>query len=139
MAEDSDLEKTEPASERRLSKAREEGNVPASRELGTFIVLISGVATLWAAGSWMSVKISAIMLHGLTLDRRQAFDIKQMTQMLHSLFSDGRLKQSLAEHRAILDALAHRDLARSEQLMREHISSGRQALAKVAARRDSAA
>lgn len=57
----------------------------------------------------------------------------------HSLFSDGRLKQSLAEHRAILDALAHRDVARSEQLMREHISSGRQALAKVAARRDSAA
>ena len=57
----------------------------------------------------------------------------------HSLFSDGRLKQSLAEHRAILDALAHRDVARSERLMREHISSGRQALAKVAARRDSAA
>ena len=57
----------------------------------------------------------------------------------HSLFSDGRLKQSLAEHRAILDALALRDVARSEQLMREHISSGRQALAKVAARRDSAA
>ena len=57
----------------------------------------------------------------------------------HSLFSDGRLKQSLAEHRAILDALAHRDVARSELLMREHISSGRQALAKVAARRDSAA
>ena len=39
----------------------------------------------------------------------------------------------------ILDALAHRDVVRSEQLMREHISSGRQALAKVAARRDSAA
>ena len=57
----------------------------------------------------------------------------------HSLFSDGRLKQSLAEHRAILDALAHRDVPRSEQLMREHISSGRQALAKVAARRDNAA
>jgi len=57
----------------------------------------------------------------------------------HSLFSDGRLKQSLAEHRAILDALAHRDVARSEQLMREHISSGRQALAKVATRRDNAA
>ena len=57
----------------------------------------------------------------------------------HSLFSDGRLKQSLAEHRAILDALAHRDVARSELLMREHISSGRQALAKVATRRDNAA
>lgn len=57
----------------------------------------------------------------------------------HSLFSDGRLRQSLAEHRGLLDALSRRDVARSEQLMREHISSGRQALAKVATRRDNAA
>ena len=55
----------------------------------------------------------------------------------HSLFSDGRLRQSLAEHRGLLDALSRRDVARSEQLMREHISSGRQALAKFAASRDS--
>ncbi|MBX7021155.1 hypothetical protein EX238_23300, partial [Providencia rettgeri] len=32
MAEDSDLEKTEPASPRRLEKAREEGQVARSRE-----------------------------------------------------------------------------------------------------------
>ena len=35
MAEESDLEKTEPASARRLEKAREEGNVARSRELTT--------------------------------------------------------------------------------------------------------
>jgi hypothetical protein len=35
MAEESDLEKTEPASPRRLEKAREEGNVARSRELVT--------------------------------------------------------------------------------------------------------
>jgi flagellar biosynthetic protein FlhB len=89
MAEDSDLEKTEAASERRLSKAREEGNVPGSRELGTFLVLITGILTLWAAGGWMSVRAAAIMRHGLTLERHQAFEVKQLTAMLHSLTSDG--------------------------------------------------
>ena len=57
----------------------------------------------------------------------------------HSLFSDGRLKQSLAEHREILEALGRRDAAGTEQAMREHISSGRRALAKIAARKESAA
>jgi flagellar biosynthetic protein FlhB len=37
MAEESDLEKTEPASARRLEQAREEGQVPRSREIGTFL------------------------------------------------------------------------------------------------------
>jgi len=57
----------------------------------------------------------------------------------HSLFSDGRLKQSLAEHREILAALGRRDAAGIEQAMREHISSGRRALAKIAARREASA
>jgi len=50
----------------------------------------------------------------------------------HSLSSEGRLRQSLAEHRTLLDALSRRDVAASEQCMRDHISSGRQALARVA-------
>lgn len=50
----------------------------------------------------------------------------------HSLFSEGRLEQSLAEHRAILDALLARDAERAEQRMRAHILSGRAALARIA-------
>ena len=38
MAEESDLERTEPASARRLEQAREEGQVPHSRELGAFLI-----------------------------------------------------------------------------------------------------
>jgi len=50
----------------------------------------------------------------------------------HSLFSEGRLDQSLAEHRAILAAVLARDPERSELRMREHIGSGRAALARIA-------
>ncbi len=57
----------------------------------------------------------------------------------HSLFSEGRLEQSLAEHRAILDALVARDADGAEQHMRTHIRSGRSALARIAAARNRAA
>ncbi|PKO49499.1 MAG: flagellar biosynthetic protein FlhB, partial [Betaproteobacteria bacterium HGW-Betaproteobacteria-21] len=53
MAEESDLEKTEPASPRRIEQAREEGQVPQSRELSTFFITMTGVATLWLLGDWM--------------------------------------------------------------------------------------
>jgi flagellar biosynthetic protein FlhB len=49
MAEDSDLEKTEPASEKRLEQAREE-DVPRSRELSTCTILLAAGGALWAMG-----------------------------------------------------------------------------------------
>ena len=50
----------------------------------------------------------------------------------HSLFSEGRLQQALAEHRDILDALLARDAATAETRMRHHIRSGREALVRIA-------
>lgn len=50
----------------------------------------------------------------------------------HSLFGEGRLEQSLSEHRAILTAIGARDEERAELLMRAHINSGRAALARIA-------
>ena len=57
----------------------------------------------------------------------------------HSLFSEGRLEQSLAEHRAILAALVERDAVTAELRMREHILSGRAALVRIAKARNKAA
>lgn len=57
----------------------------------------------------------------------------------HSLFSAGRLEQSLAEHRGILKALLARDADAAELAMRTHIESGREALARMAATPDRAA
>lgn len=57
----------------------------------------------------------------------------------HSLFSEGRLEQSLSEHRLILDALVARDPVLAEARMREHIRGGRAALARIAAARERAA
>lgn len=45
----------------------------------------------------------------------------------HSLFKEGRLEASLAEHRAIMAALRARDAGAAQQRMREHIAQGREA------------
>lgn len=42
----------------------------------------------------------------------------------HSLFKQGRLGESLAEHRALMQAILKRDGAKAAQLMREHFDNG---------------
>lgn len=74
MAEDSDLERTEPASGRRIEQARSEGQVPQSRELAAFLVMATGVGGIWALGDWLAHRAGDIIRHGLAFDRRAAFD-----------------------------------------------------------------
>lgn len=74
MADDSDLEKTEPASQRRLEKAREEGQVARSRELVTFLMLSAGVAMLWIGGGAMYGSLRGVMRTSLTFDGRVVSD-----------------------------------------------------------------
>ncbi|MBK7814758.1 MAG: GntR family transcriptional regulator [Rhodocyclaceae bacterium] len=50
-----------------------------------------------------------------------------------SLNREGRLRQSLAEHRAILAAIARRRPDEAARLMHDHIQSGRAALARLQA------
>ena len=71
MSEDSDAEKTEAASPKRLEQAREEGDVPRSREVATFTVLMASGCCLWFAGDAIVRRLTAVMVSGLTLDREQ--------------------------------------------------------------------
>lgn len=74
MAEDKD-QRTEAPSARRLDKARqEEGQVPHSRELSTFALLIASGAGLWAMGSHLMSYLSDMMVRGLVFERALAFD-----------------------------------------------------------------
>ncbi len=57
----------------------------------------------------------------------------------HSLFSEGRLEQSLAEHRKILAAVKAGNAEQAEAEMRNHIRSGRVALDRIAKSRTKAA
>jgi len=74
MAGDSDAEKTEDASPRRLQKAREDGDIPRSRELATFAVLMTAGAGLWMTGGSLVGRLSGALESGLTLDREQIYN-----------------------------------------------------------------
>ena len=88
MAEESDLEKTEPASARRLEQAREEGNIPQSRELMAFMVMAAGGATFWILGSWMARGAAALVRRGLSFTRGEAFDPSVMSESAFVLTVD---------------------------------------------------
>ena len=88
MAEESDLERTEPASQRRLEQAREQGQVPHSRELGTFLVLLAGVAGLYAMSGWIGRRSADLLRQGLSLEHKAAFDPQAMFATLWSQSSE---------------------------------------------------
>ncbi|PLT17431.1 MULTISPECIES: flagellar biosynthesis protein FlhB [Ralstonia] len=69
MSEESDLEKTEPASPRRLEQAREEGDVPRSRELGSFALLAVGAGGLWVMGDAIVRAASSFLARCLEFHR----------------------------------------------------------------------
>ena len=68
MAEESDLEKTEEASPRKLEKAREEGDIPRSKELSTFAGLMGAALGLWLTGSQIINQLKNIVITGLKFD-----------------------------------------------------------------------
>jgi flagellar biosynthetic protein FlhB len=74
MAESSNAEKTEPASAKRLRDARANGDIPRSREVATFTVLMTAGAGLWMLGGGVLNKLSTTLERGLSLDREQIYN-----------------------------------------------------------------
>jgi flagellar biosynthesis protein FlhB len=76
--EDSSQDKTEEATTRKLEKAREEGQLPRSKELNTMAVLVAGTAGLLMFGSSIGKMMADTMRFSFTLPREVIFDTKQM-------------------------------------------------------------
>ncbi|MEZ0231349.1 MAG: flagellar biosynthesis protein FlhB [Methylophilaceae bacterium] len=92
MAEDSDLEKTEQATPKRISKAREEGDVPRSRELITCVMLLSAGLGLLAMGNTFSSALKQNLISGLQFERAAAFDptllLMKISDAIYALLID---------------------------------------------------
>jgi flagellar biosynthesis protein FlhB len=88
MAEESDLEKTESASPRRLERAREEGDVPRSRELATCTILLAAGGGMWMLGDSVVGQIKYMMNASMAFDRAHAFDMELLLTRSVSLVAD---------------------------------------------------
>ncbi|BCQ24565.1 flagellar type III secretion system protein FlhB [Caballeronia sp. NK8] len=78
MAEESDLEKTESATPKRLEKAREEGQVARSRELASFALLAAGFFGVWGLSGPISQHLQSILRGAFTFDHATVLDTRQM-------------------------------------------------------------
>jgi len=74
MAEDTGQDKTEEPTAKRLADSRKKGQVPRSRELNTFVVLIAGSSMLLFFGAKMGSDIWMIMREQFLLKREVIFD-----------------------------------------------------------------
>lgn len=88
MAEDSDLEKTEEPTGRRVEQAREQGQVPHSRELGTFLVLIVAAAAFWMMGNWFVSRSMAVIKKGFMVEPKFMHEPAQMLPRLADISGD---------------------------------------------------
>jgi len=91
LAEESDLERTEPPSSRRLEKAREDGQVPQSRELMAFLIMAAAVGGFWSLGGWLTHQAGGILRRGLSFGRDAAFSSTALTDSFGALTWDGLL------------------------------------------------
>lgn len=89
MAGDSEEEKTESATPHRIEKAREEGQIPRSRELTSVLMLVAGLSILWITGATMARKIGALLGDGLKFNHSVVSDTSQMLHLLGNLVQQG--------------------------------------------------
>lgn len=85
MAADSAQERSLPATQQRLDKARADGQAVRSTELSTTLVLGGGALALWWFGAAMAERFQALLARGLRLDAQAAFEVSAMGQRLHEL------------------------------------------------------
>src|SRR5690606_38851304 len=85
MAEESDLERTEAPSQRRLEQAREEGQVPRSRELNTLTLIAAAGAGLWLSADWLRTAFSQLLRGGLAITAVEAAEPAAMLLRLQML------------------------------------------------------
>jgi flagellar biosynthetic protein FlhB len=78
MADDSSQEKTEEPTAKKLEKAREDGQIPRSKELSTSLVLIVGTLALWSFGGSLLSAAKNIITYNFSLERAHLFDDRQM-------------------------------------------------------------
>ncbi|RRJ84984.1 flagellar biosynthesis protein FlhB [Aestuariirhabdus litorea] len=84
MAEeqDSSQDRSEEPTEKRLRDAREEGQVPRSKELTTMLLLLVGSGSLFASASLIGGNMGSVMRFNFTLEREAMFDPSLMLQHL---------------------------------------------------------
>nr|HIL75985.1 flagellar biosynthesis protein FlhB [Rhodospirillales bacterium] len=78
MADDSGQDKTEEPTEKRLSDAKKKGQIPRSRELNTFVALMTAAILMLFTGASIGHGLTKLMRQQMQLSREVIFDISSI-------------------------------------------------------------
>ena len=85
MSEQNSQDRNLPASQRKLLKAREDGQVARSRDFGHFAAIAMCGALMVGAAPWMADWMKQTLMHGLTFDRAAVLNTGFMGERLLEL------------------------------------------------------
>lgn len=90
MADDSsDQEKTEEPTPKRITDARKKGQIPRSKELNTFIILMTAAVMLILIGASIAKGLIAIMQQQFTLSRAVIYNADSASLLFKQVLLDG--------------------------------------------------
>ncbi|MDO9162345.1 MAG: flagellar biosynthesis protein FlhB [Methylococcaceae bacterium] len=89
MADDSDQEKTEEPTGKRLADAKKKGQIARSRELNTFVMLMVSAALFWMQGKSIGQGLIKMMRTEFQLKRETIFDPVSPVQHFQQTMIDG--------------------------------------------------
>ncbi|HKS32521.1 MAG TPA: flagellar biosynthesis protein FlhB [Enterobacteriaceae bacterium] len=90
MAEDND-DKTEAPTPHKLDKAREDGQIPRSKELTSLLSLLVGVSVIWLGGASLANRLAALLSGGLRFDHSIVNDPKVILGQIILLIKEALL------------------------------------------------
>lgn len=91
MAEESDDDKTEAPTPHRLEKAREEGQIPRSKELTSLLILLVGVCIIWIGGESLARRLAGMLSAGLRFDHSMVNDPNLILSQIILLIKDAMI------------------------------------------------
>ncbi|WP_343552609.1 flagellar biosynthesis protein FlhB [Pantoea sp.] len=91
MSEESNEDKTESPTPHRLEKAREEGQIPRSRELTSVMMLLIGLLILWVGGNSMAERLASMVATGFRFDHGMVTDDKVIIAHIGSLIKEAMI------------------------------------------------
>jgi flagellar biosynthetic protein FlhB len=82
MAESGSGEKSEEPTAKKLTDAREKGQIARSKDLGTLFVLVGSACAMLLMGSSLASAVANMMTHLLSFDRQAAMDINALIRVI---------------------------------------------------------
>lgn len=86
--EDKSQERTEQATPKREKEAREQGQIPRSRELNTMVLLLAGSTSLFVMGDGLVSQLVSLMQRSLNIDRQVLTDVRALPVTLAATVLD---------------------------------------------------